>query len=134
MKMATNSIALVDDQEITLINLGILLEKRLNVEVGIKARSGKEFLRRMKKKGQPDLVITDLAMPDMGGVTLCKKLKKLYPNLKILVLSVYNNESITDSLYEIGVDGFVKKDAMLDELIASVQQLLNADEKLMRVV
>lgn len=127
--MNTNyRIALVDDHPLTRINLGDLLEKRLNAQVVLKTGSGEEFLSSMEQGLQADLVITDLSMPEMDGMALCQKLKALFPHLKILVLSVYSEQGIREKLHRIGIDGFVNKDANIDTLLACIRELLRPEE------
>jgi DNA-binding NarL/FixJ family response regulator len=120
----TFNIALVDDQEMTRITLGSLLERRLDASVSIKVKSGRELLRYLERGESPDLVITDLAMPDMGGITLCQILREKYPELKIMVLSIYKDKAVIDQLLEMGVHAYVNKDANLDEFIGSIQRVL----------
>jgi DNA-binding NarL/FixJ family response regulator len=115
-------IALVDDQDIFRITFASLLEKRMKAKVVFRTANGNELLERMDEL-EVDLVITDLAMPEMDGMLLCKKIKEKYPAQKIIVLTTYNDKALIRKLLKIGVNGFLPKDSRLEEVLALVQQI-----------
>ena len=74
---------------------------------------------------QPTIVITDLSMPEMTGVELVRRLKQQDPNLKVLVLSMFDNPALLDDLMESCICGFVMKDKGKEDLIYAIEQIAN---------
>lgn len=114
---------LADDHQILLDGIRHLLEEGgLNV-VG-KAASGREALEKLEKL-DVDLLITDFSMPNMDGLALVNKARKLQPNLKVIVLSMHDEPHLVKEILKAGVDGYVLKKnshTELKEAIRNIQQ------------
>lgn len=71
----------------------------------------------------PDIVITDISMPEMTGVELVRRLKQQNSALKILVLSMFDNPALLSDLMQSNINGFVLKDKGKDDLIFAIEQI-----------
>ena len=72
---------------------------------------------------QPDIVITDISMPEMTGVELVRRLKQQNSSLKILVLCMFDNPASLGGLMHSNISGFVLKDKGKDELIYAIERV-----------
>lgn len=117
---------LVDDHQIILDGLSEILGGEDTIEIVGHALNGKEALNELSK--QPvDILCMDIEMPVMDGIEATKVVKEKYPNVKILILSMYNRPELVKQLANIGVDGFVKKDAGKLELLLAIDHLARND-------
>ena len=118
-------ILLVDDEVMLLDSLEIILSLKGYTIMG-KARDGSEALGLLEK-GCPDLALVDLNMTGMGGIELIGEMKKLYPEVKILVLTTfYDDGNITDAICR-GADGYLLKDSGKDAILGAVAQILSGN-------
>lgn len=117
-----HKILLVDDENMLLDSLEIILSLKDYAIMG-KAHDGVEALELLKKE-LPDLALVDLNMKGMGGIQLIGEMKKLYPEVKILVLTTfYDDQNITDAISR-GADGYLLKDSGKDAILGAVRQML----------
>ena len=72
---------------------------------------------------KPDIVLTDVSMPEMTGIEFSKRLKKQYPHIKILVLSMFDNGQLIKQLANTGINGYILKNKGKDELIAALKSI-----------
>ncbi len=107
-------IAIVDDHAVLRFGLNKLLSSIEGVKVVIEANDGKEFLERINDN-IPDVAFIDLNMPVMGGIETVKVLKAKHYNIKTIILSMNDNEQDFKLLNDLGVDGYLLKDADFDE-------------------
>jgi DNA-binding NarL/FixJ family response regulator len=70
----------------------------------------------------PDLVLSDLSMPGVGGLEATRELRKLFPGLRILIFSELNGLSLRDECLRNGADGFVRKSDMPEKLMEEVRR------------
>src|SRR5574344_677203 len=91
MEIKKTKVAIVDDHKILRDGLRLMIDNMDNVEIVIEASNGKEFIDRLQLV-QPDLVIIDINMPVMGGEEAVSIVKSQYPDMKVLVLSMNNEE------------------------------------------
>ena len=110
------NIAVVDDHN--LVRNGIVtilktLSSRFNII--LEANNGQDFLDKLKNP-IPDIVLLDISMPIMDGFKTAKVLKKRYPKIKILVLSMNDDSSSLIRMLKLGVSGFVNKGIAPNEL------------------
>lgn len=120
--MQTISIGIVDDHKMFLDGLISVLSSEPNLEIAFAENSARDALMRMKQC-QPDLVITDISMPEMNGIEFIKILRKDYPEVKILVVSMFDNmQSLKD------IDGFLLKETDKQQLIEAISGIVLRNE------
>ena len=86
-------VALVDDHELLRAGLARIIDKFDGYKVILEAGNGKEFIDSIDKNNIPDVVLLDISMPVMDGYETAAWIGKNHPDLKILVLSMLDNES-----------------------------------------
>lgn len=112
-------IALADDHKLFAKGLEGLIEEHEGFLVTGLFPNGKELLEFLEKE-EVDLVLTDLNMPIVDGFGVLRHSKKHFPNLKVIVLSMYDEEKIFKECLQLGADAFILKDADPDELIFTI--------------
>jgi DNA-binding NarL/FixJ family response regulator len=121
--MGKSSVIIVDDHKLFRDGLKFILSESGIAEVVAEASNGKEFLG-MLARIKPDLVLMDINMPVMNGIDSSKQALEIYPDLNILVLSMYGDEEYYNTMIDIGVKGFLLKDADTSELKAAILKIL----------
>lgn len=101
-----------------------LLNQIRYVELCATASNAYEAMEKVKEN-QPDLVITDINMPEISGVELTSKLKKEFPNLKIIGMSTFNERSYISQMIQNGADGFLVKSASKEEIETAISSVLD---------
>lgn len=114
-------ILIADDHTIFRQGLKMLLEQENDIEVVGEAGNGAETIE-IAKKLKPDIVLLDIAMPEMDGMEVARKLKKILPKLKVIVLTTYADDQFLFEFLKLGVSGFVLKDSASQELIYSIRK------------
>jgi DNA-binding NarL/FixJ family response regulator len=119
------SVAIVDDHILLRKGLVNLIRGVETYAVLFEAENGKDFIKLLQPKYIPDIVLLDINMPEMDGYDTALWLKKNYPNIKILALSMNDNESSIIRMMKNGAQGYILKD--IDPL-----EFRNALDSLMR--
>lgn len=121
-------LALVEDKQ----NLRSTLEAKLNAlenyEVLFTAKNGKDFLEKMmvaRKNIEPNLVLMDIDMPIMDGIEAVKEGKERYPDLKFLMLTIFDEETKIFSAIKAGAEGYLLKDEPINKITEAINSLLN---------
>jgi DNA-binding NarL/FixJ family response regulator len=117
MKLIT--IAIADDFKIYRDGLKVSLAGDDNFKVVFEADNGEELLEGCKTI-LPDVIIMDLKMPIMDGMEATKQVKKLYPQVKVLVVSMYDDDKFIIHLMEIGANGYLLKNTEPTEIRKAV--------------
>jgi DNA-binding NarL/FixJ family response regulator len=115
-------IALADDHRLFAKGLEGLIEEHEGFLVTGLFPNGKELLEYLDKK-EVDIVLTDLNMPIVDGFGVIRHCKKHHPKLKVIVLSMYDDEKIFKECIKLGADAFILKDADPDELIFTINEV-----------
>jgi DNA-binding NarL/FixJ family response regulator len=118
------TLALADDH--TLFRKGVLEILRAYDEITViaDAINGTDLIEKIENN-LPDIVMLDLEMPEMDGIATARYLLSKYPQVKILVMSMYGEEYLVEKLLSEGVHGYLLKSAEPDELRNALQQLKN---------
>ena len=120
----TETILLVDDEEFVR-DLGARILSKAGYTV-LTATNGKEALDLFEKeRTQISLVILDLIMPEMGGKECLKELRKIDPQLKVLIASGLSADPSTKESVKMGARGFVSKPFRMKELLRQVRKVLD---------
>lgn len=115
-------VLLVDDENMLLDSLEIILSVN-DMEITGKAHDGHEALDILKEK-ECDIALVDLNMKGMGGIELIGHMKRMYPGVRILVLTTfYDDKNITDAISS-GADGYLLKDSGKDAILGAVNQIM----------
>jgi DNA-binding NarL/FixJ family response regulator len=116
-------ILLVDDQSLFAESLRTSLNHYAEdmIVTGI-AHNGKEAIA-MTAKQRPNVILMDIKMPEMDGVEATREIKPKYPDVKIIMLSTYNEDALVRSALSAGASGYLMKDISPTELIAAVRAL-----------
>jgi DNA-binding NarL/FixJ family response regulator len=115
-------VAIVDDHQLFRSGLHFILENEPDIEVLIEASNGKQFINYLKDI-KPDVVLMDINMPEMDGVEASKRAIEKYPDLNILVLSMYSDIEYYNTMIDIGVKGFILKDIENKELANAIRKV-----------
>lgn len=105
------SIALVDDHALLRNGLAALIESFEGYTVLFQADNGKDFIERLKTHSAPDIILLDITMPEMNGFETTKWIKKNIPTIRILVLSMIDNDDVVISMLKDGARGYILKDS-----------------------
>jgi len=118
------SIALVDDHSLLRRGLAQLVES-LGYPVLFESDNGKEFIRQLDEKKLPDIVLLDINMPEMDGYETAQWIRANQPEIKVLALSMYDNETSIIRMLKCGARGYILKDAEPIELRAAIDDVMN---------
>ena len=111
---------LVDDHPIVRKGVASCLGRETNLLVVGEAANGQEAIVKVREL-HPDIVLMDVDMPEMDGLAVTQILRKEFPNLKILMLSMYRDTDYIVRILQSGARGYVLKDAPTDELVRAVE-------------
>jgi len=120
----TIKVLIAEDHTIVRQGLARLLSDQPGLEVVGQAVNGREAVE-MAEKLNPDVIIMDIAMPKMNGIEASKKIRKLLPRTKILILSMYSHEHYIHELLEVGVSGYLLKDSSGRDIVKAIDDALN---------
>ena len=115
------SIVLIDDHTIVRNGLKSLIEVLGNYKVTAEFDNGKQFTEALPLSPEPDLVVMDLNMPEMNGMQTMTWLRKKYPEMKVLVLTLDTDDKTIIELYRIGVRGYLPKSCTAEEMKMAIE-------------
>lgn len=116
-------VAIADDSVIFREGLKVSLYQDKNFEVLLEAGDGEDLLRQLKNN-LPDVVLMDLKMPVMDGMEASKAVRQHYPNVKILAVTMYEDESFIIHLMENGANGYLLKNAEPKEIRKAIYAVM----------
>ncbi len=121
-----HNLIIVDDHKMFLDGLRSIFEHENDYQICFTSKSAAAVIKYVEANppSHIDLVITDLSMPEIDGVTLNTQLKAMDSQLKTLVVSMHYDPEVIDTLIEHDVDGYLSKNAQKEELLLAVQTLL----------
>lgn len=122
--MQTYRIILADDHTILRQGIKRLVEEVPGVEVLAEAQNGAELLDLMRQH-TPDLVIADITMPGIGGIDATRVICKLYPEVKVLILTMHKRIEYLHHVLAAGAHGYLLKEDSNDELAHAIDTIRN---------
>jgi DNA-binding NarL/FixJ family response regulator len=115
-------IVLADDQELFRHGLAGLIQSVPEFDLVAQAENGKVMLGKLEALPElPHIALIDMHMPEMNGVELNDALQKNYPSIKVIVLSVYDQERFISKMIEAGACGYLTKNCEISELVTAIQ-------------
>ena len=113
-------ILIADDHGVMRAGLRAMLEDEPSIEVLGEAADGEDVIR-LAGELLPDIILLDIGMPGMDGIEVTRRLQSLYPQIQVLILTIYEDQSLLQGAIRAGASGYVIKRAADDELIAAIQ-------------
>ncbi len=113
-------VILADDHNILRAGLKSLLQGSHDVEVIAESDNGRDTVA-LARELEPDIVVMDVAMPDMNGVDATRKIGQLAPQVRVLALSSHNDGAFVKGMLEAGARGYLLKDAATGELLTALE-------------
>jgi DNA-binding NarL/FixJ family response regulator len=117
--MSKIKIAIADDYKIFREGLKVGLSSDDTFQVILEADNGEDLLKELETKS-PDVILMDLKMPIMDGMEATKEVRKKYPSIKVLVVSMYEDDKFIIHLMENGANGYLLKNTEPDEIRRSI--------------
>lgn len=117
-------ILIADDHQMIIDGLKSMLAGESRYHIYAEARDGKDAWSLIEERPTDcDLLVTDISMPLMGGTELCSKVKAQYPHIKVLILSMYNSNTVVKEAMLAEADGYILKNAGRDEFLTALHRI-----------
>jgi DNA-binding NarL/FixJ family response regulator len=117
-------ILLVDDHELILNGLKFSFNEASDIEVVATAKNGLEAIAILQQQAI-DLLVTDVKMPEMNGLELTKYTKSKFPNVKIIVLTLYKDLEFVKAIIDVEADGYLLKNEDAEEIKTIIRHIMN---------
>lgn len=118
------SVMIADDHNMFVEGIESLLEGADNIQVVSKCYSGPEVFEKIVET-TPDVILLDINLPGMNGIEVCQKINKEYPGVKVLALSMHNEESFVTEILKNGAQGYILKNTGKKELLSAIEAVYN---------
>ena len=125
--MDTIQIALVDDHRLFRSGIASLINNFSNYNVLFEAANGEELMNKISPKLKPHIILLDINMPIMNGPATAKWLKKTYPEIGVIVLSMLDDAEKVLEMLKLGVKGYLLKDAEPEEFEQALQKVAEGE-------
>lgn len=121
--MGQYRILLVDDHQLIIDGIKGFLEQSEIYQVVGEANSGIDAIR-LADVLSPDLILMDIEMPGMSGMQACEEIKRKYPAIKIIIVSMHKEKHLVKKLIEKGADGYLLKTSEKEEVLGAMQKVM----------
>jgi DNA-binding NarL/FixJ family response regulator len=120
-------VGIVDDNKATVASLQEVLSYAQKIKVVLTARSGAELFEKLKytdAESLPDIIVTDVNMPGMSGIEVVRQGKALYPSIRFMMLTVFDDEDTLFEAIKAGASGYLLKEERSAAIIHHIEQLM----------
>ena len=118
------NLLIVDDHEIVRAGIRRLVENNPKLNIVGDLGSGEEAYHFLQKN-TVDLIVMDISMPGKGGIESTNQIKKRFPKIKVLMLSMHDNSMIIDKAMKAGANGYILKNDLSDDLLDAIEKVMN---------
>ena len=119
-------IFIADDHYMVVEGIRSMLLQEHNIEWMGHAMTATSCMAFLSQQ-QPDVLLLDINMPDKSGIDLCKEIKEKYPDIFIIGLSSFNQQSYIQKMMQNGASGYVLKNASREEIVNAIESVINGD-------
>lgn len=124
--MTAIKVLLADDHQVIREGLRMLLNAQDGVEVIGEADSGRKIIALLQKI-VPDVIVMDVSMPELNGIDATARIRKDYPSVKILALSMHTDRRFIEGMLKAGASGYLVKDCAATELVSAIELITTGD-------
>jgi len=127
MKKKEIRVSIADDHDLILQGLRRIISMEDDIAIYGEAKNGEEVMV-MLKRYQPDVLLLDVNMPVIDGITLLQKIKQQYENVKVIMLTIENDRLTINKAINIGADGYVLKDSAGTQIVSAIRTVYNGEK------
>jgi len=117
-------VTIVDDHELVRTGIIRLLADVPGIEVVAEASSGEEAVQLVRQH-RPDVVLMDVNMPGIGGFEATRKLVQMYPDLKVIVVTIHMDDPFPSRMLQAGAMGYLTKGCGVDEIVTAIREVFS---------
>jgi DNA-binding NarL/FixJ family response regulator len=125
--MSKIKVALIDDHQIVRDGIKSLLVEESDIEVITESANANHFMEAIVNQ-QPNVAIVDISLPGISGIEITKKLTDLYPNIKVIILSMHTTQEFIFNAIKAGAKGYLPKNITRSELVEAITEVFNGNE------
>src|ERR1051325_2843983 len=119
-------VAICDDHALFRTGVKTALSNRKDIQMIAEAENGMQLLNLLKHI-TPDVLLLDIQMPIMDGLTTLPEVKKLYPDVKVIMLSMHNDHSVITRMMEIGANSYLTKESGSEMIYEAIRGVFEQD-------
>lgn len=119
-------VAIADDHKIFRDGIKMALKDRNYLKILWEAEDGKDLMHKLRLK-QPDVLLMDIRMPEMDGINAISLIRKEYEEVKIIVLTMYDDQEMITRMMEMGANAYLTKTSDPDEIYQAILTCMNED-------
>jgi two-component system response regulator NreC len=120
-------IIITDDHQLILDGLRSIITGESDLQLLAEANNGQQALSLCESL-QPDLVLMDIDMPVMNGLEATTQIKKKFPSVRVMVLTMHDEAALVKRIMEIGADGYMLKNADQEELLSAIRKVAGGEK------
>jgi len=122
-------IILVEDHNVVRNGIRALLDKEDDIEVIAEAGNGKDALQLLTDGYKPDIIITAINLPQMSGIELLTRIKQAYPTIKVVILSMLDDDKHIMQAFKAGAIGYMLKSVNAEEMLFGIRHVYSINER-----
>jgi DNA-binding NarL/FixJ family response regulator len=123
---AVIKVAIADDHTLFRTGIKTALQVRKDIQMVAEAENGMQLLNLLRHI-KPDVILLDIQMPIMDGLTALPEIKKLYPDVKVIMLSFLNDHSVISKMMEMGANSYITKESGADLIYEAIRGVYEND-------
>lgn len=117
-------VMIADDHHLFADGLRTMLAAKHNIEIVALATDGNDVLRKLNSY-YVDILLLDIQMPNSDGVATAEQMRERFPDVKIIVVSMFGEKTFIEKMFRIGVHGYLLKNTSIDELVLAIDTVHN---------
>jgi DNA-binding NarL/FixJ family response regulator len=125
--MSKIKVLLVDDHKWVRQGFKLALESKYDINIIGEAGDGNEAIEKTKKL-EPELILMDINMPNLNGIEAAKKIREFNKDVKIIILTMLDNERFIFEALTAGINGYIYKDSEITELVGAIKQVMEGED------
>jgi len=121
------SIAIIDDHEVVINGLKAMFAHSTDVTIVYSTTSGSELFEYLKSH-QPQVILLDIQMPEISGIDICKQVHRLYPKVRMIAFSSFDDTHYIKQIIRSGASGYLLKNADQETILTAIKKVVEGEE------
>jgi len=121
------NVMLVDDHDLVRKGIRRLLDDTQGIKVVAEATDGEQAISQVRMQA-PDVILMDISMPGIGGLEATRKITRVSPDMKVIIVTIHDDDPFPARLLEAGAAGYITKGCDIDEIIVAIQSVYSGNQ------